>query len=563
MAKIIRSFIIETKNISANGEVRSFKVVGDKNAVFTLQVTNEDSPAAYYNFETKTFTTTRKTLQVVIDGSGQYNGSIKFPSVGDADHYDIFLFAESAYNTKHAPYVEVRKEDGTININATTGSESNLLKRKIIQPVNSVLTISAVSPNHNTEFASLTKSSVTITGTKNNSSIKVPFTLTITTGGANALAINKNPSINDIAAYKQIAMGTGQQYDSENLFAGSTRTTNKTVDGAVTSGVNVTMDDNVADIMTVGDRVTGNPDLDGKTGDKAVTVAAINVGSDAKVFAMSEAIAISDGETLDFTPPRYRRYYMSDVIGLHSGTVLVGSTTSINGELETGTTISAYSESVDVISSQNRSYTEIIDGKMTTINLPPKTETIKEITDSFLAVDRTGYESINRTIDDDGIVTRGAGIITLNNSTSKDLEGDNVNFYGYGNEGIKHIIDYDIEFTNLKATLTELTTTTTSASTASTTVNVADRSGFMNKVTKIKGIGIDSSSEYPLVTAGAGSDGAGALTLSSAQTLENGTTLTLLGTGSVVTITGNVEVKKFGPESKTIYFDVERFLTGS
>ena len=127
MAKIIKDFIINTKDIPAGGEVRNFKIIGDKNAVFTLQITNEDSPAAYYNFETQTFTTTKKTFQGIIGGSGYYNGVIKFPSVGDADHYDIFLFAESAYNTKHAPYVEVRKEDGTLNINATTGSESDLL----------------------------------------------------------------------------------------------------------------------------------------------------------------------------------------------------------------------------------------------------------------------------------------------------------------------------------------------------------------------------------------------------------------------------------------------------
>lgn len=73
--------------------------------------------------------------------------------------------------------------------------------------------------------------------------------------------------------------------------------TRDTVNGAVASGVKVVMDTVVANTMAVGDRVTGNAALDVAT----VTVVALNPDTDnTSEFSLSEAIAISDGETLSF-----------------------------------------------------------------------------------------------------------------------------------------------------------------------------------------------------------------------------------------------------------------------
>jgi hypothetical protein len=60
------------------------------------------------------------------------------------------------------------------------------------------------------------------------------------------------------------------------------------------------MDAAVATKMAVGDRVTA-PGVILALDVKEVTVAAINVGSDANTFALSEAVAISDGATLTFS----------------------------------------------------------------------------------------------------------------------------------------------------------------------------------------------------------------------------------------------------------------------
>ena len=52
--KTIRSFNLDTSNIKAAGEGRRLTILGDKGAVFSLEIRNEDD--AYYNFKTNTWT---------------------------------------------------------------------------------------------------------------------------------------------------------------------------------------------------------------------------------------------------------------------------------------------------------------------------------------------------------------------------------------------------------------------------------------------------------------------------------------------------------------------------
>ena len=69
------------------------------------------------------------------------------------------------------------------------------------------------------------------------------------------------------------------------------------VNGAVTSGVKVIMNTAVANKMAVGDKVTGNDYLNSNH----VTVAALNPDTDnVNEFSLSEAVAISDDESLQF-----------------------------------------------------------------------------------------------------------------------------------------------------------------------------------------------------------------------------------------------------------------------
>ena len=89
---------------------------------------------------------------------------------------------------------------------------------------------------------------------------------------------------------------------------------------------------------------------------------------------------------------------------------------------------------------------------------------------------------------------------------------------------------------------------------------MADREGVINNVSKVSGIGIDSSVKNPTLTTGGGLDGEGDWIMDTVQTLENGITLTLENTGRIVTITGEIEFTKIGDNDVDIFFDIEQFL---
>ena len=84
----------------------------------------------------------------------------------------------------------------------------------------------------------------------------------------------------------------------------------------------------------------------------------------------------------------------------------------------------------------------------------------------------------------------------------------------------------------------------------------------MDDVSTVSSINIDSSVADPIVTnIGSYGGSTATLTLSAAQTLESGETLTFDGAGRTVTISGNVEIKKVGEAAVQISFDLEKFLT--
>ena len=129
--KIIKDFNIDLSNMAAASTTRAFQVIGDNGAIFSLEVTNEDG--YYYNFTTNTFAAAHKRLKNRRVDNGVYNGSITFPTITDDDHYNIYVFAESMHGTVHTEYSEVRFGDDSIDINSSTGSNSNLLMKIIYQ----------------------------------------------------------------------------------------------------------------------------------------------------------------------------------------------------------------------------------------------------------------------------------------------------------------------------------------------------------------------------------------------------------------------------------------------
>tara|TARA_R100000988_G_scaffold103520_1_gene83184 strand:+ start:7885 stop:9186 length:1302 start_codon:yes stop_codon:yes gene_type:complete len=107
--KLITGFQIDTNDLSALEQARSFKITGDEGAAFNMQVKTSDG--RYYNWATKLFVAnsvlvdnTRLKLSKKIQG-GRYSNSINFPADADGETYTIILLAQPHYETEIDPNV--------------------------------------------------------------------------------------------------------------------------------------------------------------------------------------------------------------------------------------------------------------------------------------------------------------------------------------------------------------------------------------------------------------------------------------------------------------------------
>ncbi len=539
MAKVIKSLNIDLSNMRAASNTRNFAVIGDKGAIFSLEVKNEDG--YYYDFTNRVFTSTKKRLKNKIIKSESFNGSIVFPAITDNDQYDIYLFAESMHDTVHTEYVESRFGDGTLDINSSQGSNSNLLQKVIYQYTDTTITIAGISPSgtqHSTgNFVGATFATDTITLGRGATVGKVPFSMTVTLAATKAMTILRQPSEGDLAAYATLTIGSGVAIDGDGIFDGAARNTD-TVNGDVSESTNITMDSAVATKMKVGDRVTGT----GIPTGSVVTVFSI---VSTNVFRASEALDfVGDGVTLTFTPPRYRRWSVDSSSSIH--------------KLGVGMQLL---DSDNVIGAAHISSFEDTTTYTTEINNPDGS--VEEVTNTAVNISIPALETLGQkpTIVN-GIITQQKGNFTLNTKVHGDLAGQDSVFYAYGPSAIKKIHNSDLVISDLKVELVPQTTTTTSAVSASATIPVADREGTIQNLSTVSGIGINPAVASPTVTSTT-ADGAGNWTLSAAQTLESGVTLTLGNTSRSATITGNIEFKNLDDTNFNLYIDVEKFLSAS
>jgi len=617
MDKIIKRIDFDFSDLPQDGELRNFTVIGSNDAEFRLEIKNEDN--YYYNFVTNLFSSGRSDLKGVIK-SGSYKTSISFPAITDDDQYDVYLYASPG--TKHAAYVERRLADDSIDLNNSIGSNSLLVQKVIYQYTDLTLTLSTFSPNSTIGVDSKSDSTITVSRNKNKSSL--PFTLTCSVdSAASSYQIIRQPNANDLLSFKSVTIGSEpEDLPGENIYpvlttntnaqingdftagtsdkividgtdvgdAGDTpfpkvgdkiiaaispvASVNKTVDGAVTSGVKVVMDNNVADIMAVGDRVVtfaGGHALDSKF----VTVAALNPdGDNVKEFSMSEAVALADELALTFE--RSVNYSLTTVIAIDPDGDNANEIqlSAARGFLD-NTSVGFYNRKnyqwpVDDVSNIVEGATILPSTNATSGTMIARYEdtvTVNEGTDKEEIIIKNEAPAINtkgqKPTTLKGVLTVQPGNIVFNNQQKYVLAGDTINIASYGQTGVSNVYDYDIKITNLAVSLTSITTTTTAAVSNSTTVPVASVNGVLPGSTTISGIGIDPKVVDPTVESRSVTSGAGNLVLSAAQTLENGATLTINNSGQVATITGNIEIIKAGNSNQTIYFDVENMLSMS
>ena len=607
--KIIGGIEMDFTNININGELRTFVIKAKKDSVFNLEI--KDGDGNYYNFDLEKFEAKESKLSRVLMTKDEYTVNIVFPARSAATQYDIYLIADEPSATKHAAYREVKNEDGSVNINSSSGSDCLMLRKVLFQTADAVLTITPFSLSNATAYTSLTAVSDTVTSSIGVSTGKVPFKISVTSQNGKAFTINQPPRPNMFAAFVTRTIGdpitisgedtyptaraafTGDDVNgavtsgadvrmdatdiSANIALGDKIT--DTIDGAVHAGIGgkIVMDNNVAGKMSAGDAITGNPQLDHASAiGSPFTVRELNPdGDNAKEFSigdgngievkfedgatltfsskvnrslttvagfpatetdftMSQAIQFRDDQPLTFSPAFYYKWSMANSEGLVPG-VNIKNATNITGNPFITTEADLNLDSGG--DSRRRARVEKTE--------PP-------------VFTRDGTTKV--------VTKTQAGNIVFSEQQLDALKDDSIKFYGYGKNNIKSLLGWDVEISNVQATLTVPTTNTAAAVDNSVTVTVDSGHGIMDDVTTISSVNIDSSVADPKVTTIASynvsSAATATLTLSAAQTLEDNELLTLNGAGQTITITGDITVKN-AEASATLRLDIDQFITAT
>ena len=599
--KTIFGIDIDFKDIKEAGETRRFTITGDNDAVFSLEMTNEDSPKKYYNFQTHAFQTTRTRLSNKTIEEGSYTGIIKFPIVTDADQYNFHLFAESDYNTKHRDYVQANFSDRTVDINSSSGSRSNLVQKVIYQTLDTAITLSNLSPTG--AIASISNTTQVIAASRSKNVIKTPFEIKATFSSG-AISIDRQPTALDITTLVSRTIGAAPiNIPGEDIYPAITTAANDDSEGGTTvngssTGQTVTTHVVSSTIATLGDRVLGNAAL--AAAETPVTVTAISGGS-GKTFTISESISIADDLPLTFSNQRNYRWPIDNIDKLQIGMTTV-STTFSSGSA----TLQNYIDQITVFEGEANEY------KVDNVIVP--------------AFDTLGAKpSITRNATTNVVATVQTGDIVFSDQALLTMAGDTLRIHGYGTDEINNLTGYDVEFSDLRVAINKISTTTTAAVSSNTTIPITSKVGIAAKTTQtvngatrdskivildsvdglgigqslyagtglvgtptiaiinettkaitlstpqtfadgitltfpnsiISGIGIASGAVDPYVASIASLN----LTASVAQTLEDAQTFTFAGAGNIATITGNITVNNVGNDAITLHFDLDKFLT--
>ena len=254
--KVIKSFNLDLSDLPAESETRNFTITGNKDAEFILEIKNEDN--YYYNFTTNLFQVAQSRLEETILNFN-YRGSIVFPTVTDDDQYDIYLYAKPG--TIHAPYTEARFADESLDLNNSKGSNSLMMQKVIYQYTDLTLTISPNSPNSVTDLiksSSLVNDTIVIPRLKEKG--KIPFRLSCEVNTATkAYQIKRQPTHQDMFSLFSLTVdATPEDLPGEDIYPTARHAfTGDDVNGAITSGDRVRMDNtDLSEVIAVGDKIT-------------------------------------------------------------------------------------------------------------------------------------------------------------------------------------------------------------------------------------------------------------------------------------------------------------------
>jgi hypothetical protein len=618
----LTSLDLDLSSILGGGETRPFSITGDSGAAFRLEIRNEDS--YYYNFITKLFQVTKSSLDKTLS-STVYKGSINFPAITDDDHYDVHLFTEvgtthAPYNEVRFVdgSIDINSTTGSNSLLMSKVIYQYTASTLTLSPfsvtgaipstvVNDTISISA-GEGVDTQSFSMT---VTVANDKALQIIKQPAHTDVISFVSPTLGVTPiNIPGEDIYPTATVAF-TGDDINGAVTSGAVVRMDNTDLSAVIKVGDKITtptttsaesiysVDDGTsvltlgggqvcADIMAVGDRVTAPTTLlyPFIANDKVIVVKTINHGGNTSKFEIQYE-GYDDGEANDVA------LQLADDSVMH-----IEFSSKINRSLTTVTVVETSGVPTDFTMSQDiqfrdnapltffnqRNYRWSVDNYAhiikpgfivspgagsiagTTIARYSDTTTVFPGTDQEKIYINHEVEAVE-TLSLKPTITRGeistqAGAIVFNQQQPLALGGTTQKIGGYGQGAILSTYGYDVVFSDLAIALTPVTTVTTAASSASTSVVVASRNGILDSVSTVSGIGINPKLVDPTVASGAGAvSGAGTIVLSSAQTIEDGATLTFANASTVATITGNIQILKAGTASASLRFDIEKLLS--
>ena len=217
--KKITGFTVNARTLKTSATKLTYKVNGDQDAVFSLQVKDNSTPNKFYNFITNTFTndiTSENTLANV-KISGTYDGAIDIPAATGGNTYRFMLFANPTFETEIDRSISVDK----FFIGTNVEQESEVTVR-----------FSTFSEQDNTNLVGIGAFVGSTTGTSNaTANVKVDFTETLVdsstgahgykwtaptgTNPSNSLANNLQPNQSDFyVEQRKTTVGSGSSATS-------------------------------------------------------------------------------------------------------------------------------------------------------------------------------------------------------------------------------------------------------------------------------------------------------------------------------------------------------------
>ena len=472
-----------------------------------------------------------------------------FPAQSSLKTFTINVHAETARNirTTHTTPSEVRYADGSLDTNASNGSDSNVITKVLYQDIIKNLYLSAIAPSKTAGSTGTTNGAVStnrmiIVEDATDPNIVEVGDLIACTGIASALGVlvtKINPDGDNIHEIEMSA--------ADVVSNGVTVTFFPAFRGMTPNNVTSTVGRAALEVVS------------GSSGSYSFSITLSALGSRGFIAASTPSandlcaiIPITFGASgspitgEDISGSTFYRWPVTNIANLANGMALDPSRATTGANTTTPAVIADYEtkKTLQKLNESNPYYTDVDDYTEQDVYIG--------------GVDTAG--NITTTVDRNGRITAQAGNITFDVQQADALKADaDVLIIAQGAEAVLQATGMGVSVSGVTITPTQVSTTTTATSSASTTIALTEVGEIVVGQT-VRGVGMNSAVASPTVVSKSRATGAGDIVVSSAQTLEDGVTLFFDGSSKELIMRGRVNITNAPISDTTLYFNVEGFL---